>query len=420
MSYRKLNFALAVLGVLVATAGLVAQATLLRAYDIRTESFLARDEQEADKRLKAMENDYRKQTLKYGFNVRVLPEGQSLADFYADGYASKTMDQNYARRLADSELLTTIRHLAPILRQKITWTERKRKIVLIGTHGEEPLKERKRRKPAIIKTIPDGEVDVGYDLWNSLDLKAGQEVTLLGRKFTIRSCQTERGSQDDISIWVDLQAAQELTDMAGKINEIQAVDCRCAEASPTKIRLELAKILPKTQVTVRVKQAVARAETRVIAGRTRVNELKDKRAKRVQLRQGREELITVTAPLLIVGAAVWISLLAFGNVRQRTVEIGVLRAIGLSGVQILSVFLVRSLLIGLIGAIGGVILGCGLGAAAAAAWGEFTESSQAAALFSPLLIGLVVLCAPVLSAIVSWAPARLASLQDPAVVLSRE
>jgi len=434
MGYRRLNFALGVLGVLVATAGLIAQATVLRAYEIRTDSFLDRDEQDAArgfdaaaKRLKAMENEYRKQTLKYGFNVRVLPEGQSLADFYDKGYASKTMDQSYARRLADSDILTTIRHLAPILRQKIPWSERKRSIVLIGTHGEEPLKERKRRKRAIIKTIPDGQIDVGHALWNSLDLKTGQEVMLLGRKFTIRSCQSEQGSQDDISVWMDLQAAQELTDMAGKINEIQAVDCRCAEASPTKIREELAKILPKTQVTVRVKPAVARAETRVIAEKhsvrtkqVRVKELKDKRDKRVLLMARLNTLVIVTSLFLSVGAAVWISLLAFGNVRQRTVEIGILRAIGLSGGQILSVFLVRSLIIGVAGAIGGAILGGCLGAGVAAARGDVTALSQATGLFSPLLFGLVVLCSPVLSAFVSWPPAMLASRQDPAVVLSRE
>jgi ABC-type lipoprotein release transport system permease subunit len=420
MGYRKLNFALAVLGVLAATAGLIAQTTLLRAYDVRTESLLSSDMQEAVTRLKAMENDYRKKTLQYGFNVRVLPEGQSLADFYDEGYAAKTMDQNYARRLADSEFLTTIRHLAPILRQKITWAERKRKIVLIGTHGEEPLKERKRRKKAIIKTIPEGRIDVGYDLCNSFDLKPGQEVTLLGRKFTIRTCQTERGSQDDISIWVDLQAAQEMTDMAGKINEIQAVDCKCAEASPTKIRQELAKILPGAQVTVKAKPAVARAAIRVIAEQGRVKELTAKKANRLQLRKGRHDLMLVTAPLIIAVAAIWIMLLAFSNVRQRTMEIGVLRAIGLSGGKILSVFIVRSLLIGLIGAIGGAVLGGCLGAAVAAAWGELTDLSQAGALFSPLVLGLVVFCSPVLSAIVSWPPAMSASRQDPAVVLSRE
>ena len=398
ISYRRLNFAQAMLGVLVAAAGLVGPMTVLRAYSIR-----------AEKRLRAVEKEYKKQTLKYGFNVRVIPAGQDRGDFFEKGYATKTMDQAYARRLADSDILTTIRHLTPTLRQKVLWTEHKRKILLVGAHGETPLKERSRRKPAIIKIIPEGKIDLGYDLWNSLDLRAKQEVVFLGRKFTVRNCHSEQGSEDDISVWMDLQAAQELTDQLGKINEIQAVDCTCADADPEKIRAELSKILPQTQVILKVKPAVARAKVRLTAQQTRVAELKDKQA-----------LAAVTAALLIVAAAVWISLLAFGNVRQRTMEIGILRAIGLSGGQILSVFLVRSLLIGLVGAICGVIVGGCLGAGVAAAWGELTELSQAYALFSPWMLGLVVLCSPVLSAVVSWPPAMLASRQDPAVVLSRE
>ena len=398
IGYRRLNFAQAMLGVLVATAGLVGPMTVLRAYSIRAEN-----------RLHTMEDDYRKQTLKYGFNVRVIPAGQDRGDFFEKGYATKTMDQAYARRLADSDLLTTIRHLTPTLRQKILWTEYKRKILLVGAHGETPLKEQTRRKPAIIKIIPEGEIDLGYDLWSSLDLKPKQEVVFRGRKFTVSKCQSEQGSEDDISVWMDLQAAQELTDQSGKINEIVAVDCRCAEADAEKIRAELLLILPQTQVILKVKPAVARAKTRLTAQKARVAELKDKQA-----------MVAVIAALLIVAAAVWISLLAFGNVRDRTMEIGILRAIGLSGGQILSVFLVRSLLIGLAGAIGGVILGGCLGVAVAVAWGEVTEFSRVGALFSPLLFGLVVLCAPVLSAVVSWPPAMLASRQDPAVVLSRE
>jgi hypothetical protein len=398
ISYRRLNFAQAMLGVLVATAGLVGPMTVLRAYSIR-----------AEKRLRAMEKDYRKLTLQYGFNVRVIPAGQDRSNFFDRGYATETMEQAYARRLADSDILTTIRHLTPTLRQKVTWTEHKRTVLLVGAHGETPLKERTRRKPPIIKIIPEGKIDLGYELWNSLNLKAKKEVVFLGRKFTVRNCQPRQDSEDDISIWMDLQAMQELTGQVGKINEIQAVDCRCAEADALKIQAELSKILPDTQVILKVKPAVTRAKVRLTAQRTRVAELKDKRA-----------LVAVIAAILIVGAAVWISLLAFGNVRDRTMEIGILRAIGLSSGQILSVFLVRSLIIGLVGAIGGVILGGCLGAGVAAAWGELTGFSQVTGLFSPLLFGLVVLCSPVLSAFVSWPPAMLASRQDPAVVLSRE
>jgi putative ABC transport system permease protein len=398
IGYRRLNFAEAMLGVLVATVGLIGPMTVLRAYSIR-----------AEKRLAAMEKDYKKQTLKYGFNVRVIPSGQDRRDFFDKGYATKTMDQSYARRLADSDILTTIRHLTPTLKQKILWKEQKQNILLIGAHGETPLKERERRKPAIIKIIPEGKIDLGYDLWTSIGLKPKQEVVFLGRKFAVRNCLARKDSQDDIGVWMDLQAAQELTDKIGKINEIQAVDCTCAKADVDKIQAELSQILPNTQVLLDVKMAVARSKARLTAQKTRVAELKDK-----------QSLVAVTAAFLSLGAAILISLLAFGNVRQRTMEIGVLRAIGLSSRQILSVFLVRSLIIGLVGAIGGVILGGCLGVGVAVAWGEITELSQAYALFSPLLLGLVVLCAPVLSALVSWPPSMLASRQDPAIVLSRE
>ena len=420
MGYRRLNFALAVFGILVATASLIAQTVWLRGYDVRTASLLTRDMNDAKKRLKDIEDQYRDITNKHGFNVRVLPERQSIDDYYKSGYASETMDQSYARKLAGSKFLKSIRHLTPILRKEIFWAEYDRSATLIGTHGEVPLEERSRRKKPIKQLIPDGQIEVGYRLWSTLGLEPEQEVTLFGRKFVIGKCLTERGSQDDNSIWIDLPVAQEMTKMPGKINEIQAVDCICVNASPSKIRAELAKILPGTQVTVKVHPAVTRVAVRVNARQARVDEVKARHAQRVQLSADREILMMATAAILVVGAAIWISLLAFGNVRQRTMEIGVLRAIGLSGVKILSVFLVRSVIIGVVGSIAGVIFGGALGVAVAAAWGELTEFSQVLALFSPLAIGLVLLCSPVLAALVSWPPAMLAAGQDPAVVLSRE
>jgi len=68
ISYRRLNFAQAMLGVLVAAAGLVGPMTVLRAYSIR-----------AEKRLGAMQKEYKDLTLQYGFNVRVIPAGRTAA-----------------------------------------------------------------------------------------------------------------------------------------------------------------------------------------------------------------------------------------------------------------------------------------------------------------------------------------------------
>ena len=66
-----------------------------------------------------------------------LPEWD-LSDLYAEGYASKLMPESYTQRLAESKLIT-VRHLLPMLEQKLQWPEQKRTIILIGTRGEVPL-----------------------------------------------------------------------------------------------------------------------------------------------------------------------------------------------------------------------------------------------------------------------------------------
>ena len=71
-------------------------------------------------------------------------------------------------------------------------------------------------------------------------------------------------------------------------------------------------------------------------------------------------------PVVMVGAAVWVALLSWGNVRERRPEIGILRALGLGSRQILLVFLSRAVLMGLAG--GG--LGCAAGVLIGAFWRE--------------------------------------------------
>ena len=111
-------------------------------------------------------------------------------------------------------------------------------------------------------------------------------------------------------------------------------------------------------------------------------------------------------------------LLALANARQRSEEIGILRAIGLKSRQIIFVFLSKATMIGLAGAVFGVGLGIWLG------WslgGLSTGASEWQRLFSGGDLILTIVAAPVLavllSGIASWVPALLAAKQDPAIVL---
>lgn len=142
ISHRKLNFALGVVSVLVAVGVVVAQFTLLRAHDVRTEDLLHAKQVEADERLAVLEDDYRKYMKELGFNLLILPPDQDLTEFWEKGHATSTMPEENVRKLADSGSML-IRHLLPIVQQKVFWTEQKRRVILIGTRGEVPLAHRR-------------------------------------------------------------------------------------------------------------------------------------------------------------------------------------------------------------------------------------------------------------------------------------
>ncbi len=412
--HRKLSFALGVLSVVVAVGCLMGQLTLLDAHDLRTEQILAAKQAQAKARLDKLEDDYRKIMKEMGFNILILPADQDLSDFWHAGYATKTMPAEYVERLANSRIMT-IRHLLPILEQKVSWPEQKRRIILIGTRGEAPLMHRDPKRPILV-TVPPGEMVMGYELWSSLGLKVGDKAGLLGKEFTIGKCHSERGSAEDITIWIDLTEAQKLLGMEGRISVIEALKCHCPGVDVSAIRREIAEILPGTQIRELASKATARAKARDRASMEHERAIAAEKEVRSRLRHTREEFAAYVVPLVIVGCTVWIGLLAFGNVRQRRVEIGILRAIGLRSRQIFSIFLSKALLVGLLGA----CLGYALGFAVGAAWGELTAVSEAESLFRPWLLLLVLIAAPTLTGVASWVPATIAATQDPSEALRQE
>jgi len=436
--HRRLNFVLAVVSVWVAAGVLVAELTLLARHDRNTEAIVAHKQAQTGRRIAQrradleasaakLNDDMRKIMKQMGFNVLILPKDQDLGDFFSDGYASRFMPESYVSRLADSRIIT-VRHLLPILERKVRWSEQGgRKIVLVGTRGEVPIAHKTPKKPILDPVLP-GQIVMGYELWNGLSLNLGAKVKLLGRQFTVVKRHGERGTKDDITAWINLAEAQEMLNLQGKINAILALECRCAWADPAQVRVEITRILPETQVKEIHSKALARAEARRRAHEQGVQALRTAQAEgrqaiaqeqssRARLRQEIETFASIIIPVTVVGGAAWVCLLAYINVRRRRREVGILRAIGVRSRLIAGVFLARAVLLGLVGG----ALGCvaGLIVASVAAEAAAGQPSGAGA-FSPSLLVAVLLAAPALCAVASWAPAMWAGRQDPALVLQEE
>jgi hypothetical protein len=340
------------------------------------------------------------------------------------------MPEEYVTRLANSKAIT-IAHLLPSLRERVRWPEQAdRTITLIGVRGEVPFIHRDPKKP-LLHPVPPNSIVLGYELHRGADVKPGDTVVLRGRTFTVTKCHAARGGEDDRTAWINLPEAQALLEKEGQINEIKAIKCQCAGVGLAKVRTEIAQTLPDTQVHEDGTKVLARAEARSRAAEarkkanaataTKVKQelaaavadekkaLEAAAASRAALRKTREDLGALILPLVLVGAVVWIAYLAFTNARDRAPEVGVLRALGVRSSTVTSLFLGKAVLMGVLGAVVGYFAGGAVGRL----WGE-----GAVSVFDPALFLLVIVLAPALASLASWAPAMMAAQRDPASVLS--
>ena len=416
--HRKLNFALGVLSVMVASGSLIGAVTLLRIHDIHTGEILEEKQAKLTANMAQLQDETRKAMLKLGFNVVILPKDQNLSDWYAEDYASKYMPEEYVEKLADSGVVT-VRHFLPSLQQKIEWPERKRKIILVGTRGEVPNLHKSPVKP-LVQSVPPGTITLGYELHRSMDLKVGDDVELMGKSFKVNGCYTERGNKDDITAWIWLADAQELLDKKGLINAILALECHCTGEALPLIRKEIAGVLPNTQVIERGSRAIARAEARTKAAERAAAAIEEEKEARATLRQSRERFASVLIPVVVTACAVWVAVLGFTNVRSRRDEIGILRTLGVSAKHVMVMFMSRHVLLGVLGGVLGFVAGVLAGGYFSAA-SEGTKVQMIGADFS--LAGLLLASvggAAALAVIAGWIPALMATRQDPAVVLREE
>ncbi|NQS89359.1 FtsX-like permease family protein [Patescibacteria group bacterium] len=415
IGYHKLTFLLGLLSVIVAVGVFISLLTFLHAHDIQTERILSEKEKKIEKEMKKMEDDYRKIMLKLGLNMFILPEDQKLDDFYEEGYTSKFMPEEYMDTLSASNIVE-VRHMLPLVEQKIRWPEkRNRTIILIGIRGEVPFTVRAPKKPIVIAVAPGGIV-LGYELWDSLNLKVGDEVKLLGETFKVSKLHPQRGTEDDITVWINLEIAQRLLGLEGRLSGIMALQCFCHSWNLEKLAKQVIPgILPGTQTILFKNEVTTRAESRFHAQVVAKASLETERQHRLKLRGELETFASWLIPFVIIASMVLIVFLTLSNLRQRRGEIATLRTLGYRSGQILYVFLAKAFFLGLIGAILGIILSF---FAVMVALGVSVQ--EIVKLFNLPMLIVVLAAAPILTIIASWIPAILAAHEDPAAILREE
>lgn len=413
--HHKVNSLLALLGIVAAVACLTAGVSLLRGHDVRTDQILAQAGARTEARTKELTEDYRKIALEQGFNVFIIPAGESSPE-----NSTGEMPYDHVKKLASAGIIT-IEHLLPSLSQSLFWPERKVQITLTGIHGEVTIagKEGKSKKPKepLIQPVLPGQIVLGFEIAKKTGLKAGENVVLLGESFKVTKVQGARGTNDDFTMWIDLAMAQKLLGKEGRINAIQAINCLAPDCHPDatgipSVSAEIAKVLPDTKVVIDMAKAKARIDNRVRAMREAKAAMEAEAVNRAAVRWQVESFASIVVPLVIAGCGLWVALLALTNARERQSEVGILRALGVGSASILAMFLGKAVILGVIGAAMGYLLGLMIAAP--------YSGADLAQVIDPLMPVMVLIGAPLLAALASWLPSMMAAQQDPAAVLGKD
>jgi len=383
------------LALVVSTVGLIVGSVLLvDAYRVQTETRVAR-----------LDDEIRKITKNMGFNILILPRDQRLLDFYANDFGETTMPQSLVQRLADSHDIVTINHLRPALYRKVEWTEKNnRQIILMGVTGVVPWTHRTNSKKPLAEAVPPGTINVGSVLAKETGLQVGQDVQLLGETFQVQTIYEPRGTKDDITAWIDLATAQRMLDLPEQINLIQALECNCASIERlAEIEAEISNVLGnEVQVIELSTKAIARAKLR-----TNVK----KEGEETLAKLGQFTLYGFG--LLAAMSSLTLALMFLRNALQRTSEIGILRAIGVTRHQLTFLFLSKALVLGVAGALVGLLVGL----ACTAVVGPLVMDAFTLPTLPAFLIPIVLIATPLITMLATWIPIELVTGRDPARIL---
>ncbi len=239
-------------------------------------------------------------------------------------------------------------------------------------------------------------------------VKIGEDFYIEGRPFEIVGVLESLGNkQDDSMAYIDLPLFRQIT---GEREGAQIIMAKISEDAPTKkVVKEIKESLEETR---RRKRNSDLPSFSVLTS--------EKAAEMFNQIMGLiQAFVYGIASIAILVGGIGIMNTMYTSVRERTREVGVIKAVGAKNSTIVTLFLIESGIIGLLGGLGGIVFGLGLAKVVAfilrAQAGFFIEAS-----ITPGLIIFGLLFSFGLGCLSGFFPARQASQLDPAEALRYE
>jgi len=239
-------------------------------------------------------------------------------------------------------------------------------------------------------------------------IKAGSEITIKGRKFEVAGILNSLGSrQDDSMVYMDMNVYQDITgEKRGTASYAMAKLAEGADENTVAKAIE-----ENLKETRKRRSGTDEADFSVITSE-KMGELAGNILGIIQI------VIIGFASIAIVVGGIGITNSMFTSVRERTREIGIMKAIGATNSAILSIFLIEAAIIGIFGGVGGLLLGSIL-AKGINYYAQTNPSFYFTATVAPWMIIFALVFSLLIGCLSGFFPARQAAKLKPVDALRR-
>jgi len=238
--------------------------------------------------------------------------------------------------------------------------------------------------------FPAGEngVIIGSDAARVIGLKPGDKVIVRGRTLPVTGVLEATGSQDDGLIFAPLPVARGILGKEGRISMVE-VAALCSGCPIPEMVKQISAVLPSGNVM---------AIQQVVKGRMET------------ISHFQKFSYGVSALVLLVGCLM-VLVTMMGSVRERTVEIGIFRAMGYRKSHVLRIILLEAAMVAAVAGIAGYFAGVG---ATGLLLPLFTQGQGHGAIsLDPVMAAAAFLASIMLGIIASLYPALMAARLDP-------
>lgn len=337
-----------------------------------------------------MTHDINHKLEKYGANILVVPKTENLALTYGEFSITgisidvEEIQETDLARMGHIKNSANIAAMGPIVLGVVTVN--KKKVLLAGI---------KFRETAILKpwwkidgALPDDSgVIIGSKVAEVLNIRQGDILEINSGKMKVSGLLQPTGSQDDRLIFSNLAPAQRILNKKGKVSMVE-VAALCNACPIEDMVNQISEALPGARVMAIQQVVKSRMEA--------VNQFK-------------KFSFGLSVVIILIGSLI-VLITMMGNVRERTDEIGIFRAIGFRRSHVMKILLFEA---GIISGFSGIIgYAAGLGATRLAIR-FFAENHHAEIIIIPELAAASIFLAVIIGLLASAYPALLAARLDP-------